>query len=201
MSIVISVVRCAGKLGPKPSDQINLFYFVHIVDDMEFPPLDPTDYVRLGMRKYKKSIVYTSKYHWKAARDREFCLLVLDEKRLSVIGLPDPQDTANRDQTWIYTKGEGWAKSTPMPKKIPARYFQGTGSGCDRITTKADCEEAARIMGLSDTVASEETSTSFPKYCYYYQGKTLWFNKGFDSPVQCSSTHPCICGKKWSTGD
>ena len=61
---------------------------------MEFPPLETTDFVRLGMWKYKKggalSFAYKSKYHFKAAKDRDFCLSVLDEKRLSVIGLPDP---------------------------------------------------------------------------------------------------------------
>ena len=67
---------------------------------MEFPPLDPTDFVRLGMWKYKDNILRKSTYHFKAAKDREFCLSVLDEKRLSVIGLPDPEYLRNNPGSW-----------------------------------------------------------------------------------------------------
>ena len=48
---------------------------------MEFPPLEETDYMRLGFMHGRT---------WKKAKDREFCLSALDEKRLAVIGLPDP---------------------------------------------------------------------------------------------------------------
>ena len=186
---------------------------------MEFPPLDPTDYIRLGMRKYKAAwYKFTkSKYHWKAAKDREFCLSVLDEKRLAVIGLQQPwtksydmysswrwsDGTMDRwDQTWIYTKGAGWAKSTPMPKRqATSGYIIMRSGNCGRSMTAAECEAAVFGMGLEwldpDGV-SEEKSSSYPPYCYLYNGKTIWFNKAYedddeDEWTKCSKQHPCVC--------
>ena len=105
------------------------------------------------------------------------------------------------DQTWIYTKGEGWAKSTPMPKMPALSGYVAVKSGlCSyRITTKADCEAALRGMGLEwldKDGAAEETSSGYPPYCYLYQGKYLYFNKDSNSEVKCSSTNVCICGTR-----
>ena len=179
---------------------------------MEFPPLDSTDYIRLGMRKYKKNFAYTSKYHWKAAKDREFCLSVLDEKRLAVIGLQEPwtksydmydgkrwtDGTMDRwDQTWIYTKGEGWAKSTPMPKRKAVSANIITSEQCaNSFKTKAECEAAVRGMGLEWHVsggAGEETNSNHPPHCYLRNGKDIRFNKADDSKIKCSEQHPCVC--------
>ena len=179
---------------------------------MEFPPLDSTDYIRLGMRKYKKDITQTSKYHWKAAKDREFCLSVLDEKRLAVIGLQEPwtksydmyddkrwsDGTMDRwDQTWIYTKGAGWAKSTPMPKRKTVRANIITSGQCtNSFKTKAECEEAVNGMGLEwvdSDGASEETTSAWPPYCYLYNRRAIFFNKAYDSTTKCSEQHPCVC--------
>ena len=64
-------------------------------------------------RTYMNNYYYN---HERKAEDRDFCLTVLDENRLFITGLLDYQDNSKRDQTWIYTKGKGWAKSTPMPQ-------------------------------------------------------------------------------------
>ena len=59
---------------------------------MVFPDLSlDLDYVKLGLWKQSKDLGLSSSDHWKNAKDREFCLSVLDENRLSVIGLDDPE--------------------------------------------------------------------------------------------------------------
>ena len=71
-----------------------------------------------------------------------------------------------------------------------------SGSTCERVTTKAECEEAARQLGLSNTTAEEETVDDYPPYCYFTGGEWevwLWFNKNGSSTSQCSSDEVCIC--------
>ena len=77
-------------------------------------------------------------------------------------------------------------------KYIPAGYTRVTsGSTCDRVTSKAKCEEAARQLGLSDTTAAEETVSDWPPYCYFTSA--LWFNYG-NSVNECNSNdRVCIC--------
>ena len=73
-----------------------------------------------------------------------------------------------------------------------------SGSSCVRVTTKAECEEAARQLGHSDTSASEETVSNYPPYCYIHGGNGLWFNNQGSSTTECSSNNDCICkGKKF----
>ena len=68
-----------------------------------------------------------------------------------------------------------------------------SGSTCERITSKTECEEAARQLGESDTEASEETSTGYPPYCYLYQASSLYMNNDGNSATECSSSNVCIC--------
>ena len=174
---------------------------------MAFPPLEPTDYIMLGLWKEKESIVHKTKHHWKKAKDREFCLSVLDENRLSVIGLPDPVYWRENpsswedgwDQTWIYTKGEGWAKSSPMPKiTVRGHKVVTSGTTCERITTKEECEKAAKELGYKnlsndeDFVAVEKEGDGVP-YCYLSMLQNLIFNKNGGSTKPCSGLSQCFC--------
>ena len=101
---------------------------------MEFPPLDPTDYIRLGMRKYKKDFTRTSKYHWKAAKDREFCLSVLDERRLAVIGLQEPWT-----KSYKMSDKQRWTDGTMGPD---VDLHQGSGMGQEHPDAE---EEGGRL--------------------------------------------------------
>ena len=74
-----------------------------------------------------------------------------------------------------------------------------SGSTCERVTSKAECEDAASKLGLSDTTAWEETESGYPPYCYFYDGAYLYFNKNGNSGTQCSSHGACIC--KLNTGE
>ena len=68
-----------------------------------------------------------------------------------------------------------------------------SGSTCERITSKAECEEAATQLGFADNQASEE-NTSWPPFCYFYDGQSLWFNKNENSTSNCNSHNRiCIC--------
>ena len=68
---------------------------------------------------------------------------------------------------------------------------------CVRVTLKADCEEAARQLSLSDTVASE--TESGPPYCFFHNGvygEELWFNNDVEAVSPCTSSDACICKGK-----
>ena len=68
------------------------------------------------------------------------------------------------------------------------------GFKCERITSKSECEEAARQLDLSDTSASEETEWDYPPYCYLHRGSSsLWFNDQGRSDTFCDSDNICIC--------
>ena len=89
-------------------------------------------------------------------------------------------------------------ESSESPGSSPSRYIMVTsGSTCKRVTSKADCEEAARQLGISDTEASEETVADYPPYCYFYMGRSLYFNNNGNATSQCNSeSRACICQKK-----
>ena len=65
------------------------------------------------------------------------------------------------------------------------------------MTSKSDCEEAARQLGFSDTSATEEDVGNWPPYCYLHNGRTLYFNKRSNGARDCDSqTAVCICESK-----
>ena len=73
--------------------------------------------------------------------------------------------------------------------------------GCERVTSKADCEQAARQLGLSVTVAEVVTESDWPPNCYFYNGdshgngKTLYFNNDHNAVSECNDSKICICKK------
>ena len=76
------------------------------------------------------------------------------------------------------------------------------GDICERITTKGDCETAARELGLSDTTAVDSDNLSgnpenSPPNCYYKPGNPtnlkLIFNTDFTSNASCSNERNCLC--------
>ena len=61
------------------------------------------------------------------------------------------------------------------------------------ITTKAECEAAATILGLAETSARVEDNPHGTPGCYIHMSG-LWFNTFTTSTVLCSfSTITCIC--------
>ena len=77
-----------------------------------------------------------------------------------------------------------------------------SGSTCERVTSKADCEQAARQLGLSVTVAKVVTESDWPPNCYFYNGdshgngKTLYFNNDHNAASECNpGSRVCICKK------
>ena len=80
----------------------------------------------------------------------------------------------------------------------PSSYDLVTsGSSCERITSKEECELAAEELGLDATTATEETVSDYPAYCYLSVNEegegNLWFNRNGDSFEQCSASYSCIC--------
>ena len=76
----------------------------------------------------------------------------------------------------------------------PSSYDLVTsGSSCERITSKDDCELAAEELGLDDTTAGEETESDYPPYCYLTFDGDLWFNNNGDSTAECTQSSRCIC--------
>ena len=79
---------------------------------------------------------------------------------------------------------------------IPVEYG---GSTCERIKSEAECNEAARQLGLQvdglTPDAMEETSSDFPPYCYFHNAEALQFNKNGNSASQCDYDNVCICKK------
>ena len=73
------------------------------------------------------------------------------------------------------------------------------GTSCQRIETKAECEQAARQLGLSDTTANEGSWVGNAPYCgrtsdtAYTRPGSLRFNKKFDSKAKCSGGYECLC--------
>ena len=68
-----------------------------------------------------------------------------------------------------------------------------SGSTCERVTSKAECEEAARQLSLMDTSAYELSDSNYPAYCYYKPSdEELYFNSNTDN-TNCTSERNCLC--------
>merc|ERR550534_2465387 len=68
--------------------------------------------------------------------------------------------------------------------------------GCDRIKTIEECQIAARILGLPDTIAEDDRQTRKrydPPYCYF-EHKRLKFNADGTNYGKCSPFDKCLCG-------
>ena len=80
-----------------------------------------------------------------------------------------------------------------------ARYSRvADGSYCERVTSKKECEEAARLLNVSEINAREETENDYPPFCYLYKTEKedlLYFNKHNLTDSNCNSDHICICRK------
>ena len=90
-----------------------------------------------------------------------------------------------------------------------------SGTTCERVASKAECEQAARQLGLrayggGDYVAAEPPYNRlydyWPPGCFFYNGdshgngKTLYFNNHDSDVWQCDSgSRVCIC-KETETG-
>jgi len=77
-------------------------------------------------------------------------------------------------------------------------YYKAVYSGraCERITSRRECEAAARQLGFKDVTATIDTrwTKSEPPYCFYSRSsKALKFNNVFDSPGECSISYGCLC--------
>ena len=70
-----------------------------------------------------------------------------------------------------------------------------SGTNCTRITTKADCEAAASELGAVGLTAAEETASTYPPYCYLYDGRWLYFNKYTDGNNEAcgAGSKECLC--------
>ena len=77
-----------------------------------------------------------------------------------------------------------------------------SGTNCQRIQSKAECEAAAKELNLGEMedislTAEEEWKSSYPPYCYYMPGWQLYYNKNGQSHQQCDSNdNICICRKR-----
>ena len=70
------------------------------------------------------------------------------------------------------------------------------GRSCNRIATKEECEEAAQILGLSNTTA-QVGSWNGPSHCHWWTGEpTLWFNTNFTADYDCTTEQQCICSAR-----
>ena len=108
---------------------------------------------------------------------------------------------------WFNTNGDSFEQCSASYSCIckndgtsppPSSYDLVTsGSSCERITSKEECELAAEELGLDATTATEETVSDYPAYCYLSVnedgGGNLWFNRNGDSFEQCSASYSCIC--------
>ena len=71
-----------------------------------------------------------------------------------------------------------------------------SGTTCElRIRTKAECEEAATQLGLSDTTATEVSMRTAPPFCYLKNGNALYFNNRGNANGMCESNMVCVCKK------
>ena len=75
-----------------------------------------------------------------------------------------------------------------------------SGSTCQRITSKEECEEAAKQLGFTQSnigASLEDDETNFPPYCYFYSRGpgSLWFNENGNSAVPCKGGVIRICKK------
>ena len=74
-----------------------------------------------------------------------------------------------------------------------------SGLSCNWITTKEHCLEAARTLGLSDTIVHSGSWSHRPPGCWMHEGYGLHFNTNTGSTSNCgysddTATKPnCIC--------
>ena len=89
-----------------------------------------------------------------------------------------------------------------LPVMATTEYTKVTsGTGCERITSKEECERAAKALGLSDTTATTITNPNAPPYCFNYKGSCnagvscqgLKYNTEGDLTIACSSIRDCLC--------
>ena len=75
-----------------------------------------------------------------------------------------------------------------------------SGTNCQRIESKADCEAAANELNLKGWrrwTAEEENVGGSPPSCYTWNGQDLYFNKNGQSQQPCNSDSMiCICRKR-----
>ena len=73
--------------------------------------------------------------------------------------------------------------------------YSGTCQSNNRLDVpEADCETAAKFLGLDDTVITE-THPDYPPGCYLYNSASVYFNREESSAVKCgNSGDNCICG-------
>ena len=119
------------------------------------------------------------------------------------------------------SKGISWIQSNPFDMQCtPVMTEQTTDTpptpppdlkyslvkddrNCNRVTTVAECENAAKLLGLGDLEAQElpldhKQALRRPPYCYYKIGdhEGLKFNPTEGSTTEmtaCSEERPCIC--------
>jgi len=85
----------------------------------------------------------------------------------------------------------------PTPAPAPKPYvLQESGTCASLITTKADCEEAAAVLGLSDKTVTDDGQHGGvvydPKGCYFEQG-SLKYNTYHKNTGGCNSIDKCLC--------
>ena len=72
-----------------------------------------------------------------------------------------------------------------------------SGDSCERLTTKQECDAAAKELGLKNpsgySEASEVSGDHRPPYCLWHQDTFIWFSTSFHTSVSCSETTKCIC--------
>ena len=95
---------------------------------------------------------------------------------------------------WIHFSTTGVNTNTTTYNNYTGGYTRvSNGHNCSRVTSKEECEHAARQLELAGTVASEESISSWPPYCYFASGQTLWFNQNGNSSKKCKPSRVCIC--------
>ena len=81
------------------------------------------------------------------------------------------------------------------PVVTTTKYTKVTsGTSCERIMSKEECERAAVALGLSDTTAYAASYSHSPPYCYYKgSNNNLYYNDNGNSAAQCTSERECLC--------
>jgi hypothetical protein len=91
--------------------------------------------------------------------------------------------------------------SAPSETSYYFRYVNGNNglcqsvSGCSILSSQSECESAAVQLGTSDTTATTEIDTNYPRGCYYWAGGTgtgLYFNMD-NVGSYCQGNSYCLC--------
>ena len=93
-------------------------------------------------------------------------------------------------------KAAGVPVLTEVPKNSTGYLRVTSGSTCRRITSKAECEKAAKQLRFPDTEASQEDTPVYPPYCYFGGDNKLYFNENSNSVQPCKNANICICKGK-----